>query len=244
MVQIPIDPCSPSPCGPYSVCRVINGNGVCSCQSGYFGTPPTCRPECMVSTDCPQDRACLNQKCQDPCPGTCGLNARCQVVNHNPICSCRADFTGDPFIRCLPQESKLFGALFTAWSIILLHVYLFIEPLQPVENKNPCVPSPCGPNSICRAIGNTPACSCQPNYIGRAPNCRPECTINEECPSNLACQNERCVDPCPGSCGISTVCVVVKHSPVCSCQTGYTGDPFTGCNFIQCKIFLKIFIAI
>lgn len=101
------DPCQPSPCGPYSQCRVINGHAVCSCQANYIGSPPACRPECMVSADCPQNSACINQKCQDPCPGTCGINARCQVVNHNPICSCSPGYTGEPFVRCIPEESKL-----------------------------------------------------------------------------------------------------------------------------------------
>lgn len=100
------DPCKPSPCGPFSQCRVVNGHAVCSCQTNYIGTPPSCKPECVVSTECPQDRACVSQKCVDPCPGTCGLNARCQVVNHNPICSCNPGFTGDPFTRCLKEESK------------------------------------------------------------------------------------------------------------------------------------------
>lgn len=66
-----------------------------------------CRPECMTSSECALDKACINTKCQDPCPGTCGINARCQVVNHNPICSCSVGFTGDPFVRCLPEESKI-----------------------------------------------------------------------------------------------------------------------------------------
>lgn len=60
----------------------------------------------MVSSECTQDKACINQKCSDPCPGTCGLQARCQVVNHNPICSCSPGYTGDPFTRCLAEESK------------------------------------------------------------------------------------------------------------------------------------------
>lgn len=105
--RIPIDPCQPSPCGPYSNCRIVNGHAVCSCQQNYIGTPPTCRPECTSSVECPQDKTCLNNKCQDPCPGTCGLNARCQVINHNPICSCPAEYTGDPFVRCLKEKSKL-----------------------------------------------------------------------------------------------------------------------------------------
>lgn len=110
-----------------------------------------------------------------------------------------------------------------------MHVSFLGRPVE-VISENPCVPSPCGPNSQCRVVGNTPACSCLPNYIGRAPNCRPECTINAECPGNLACQNERCKDPCPGSCGPSATCVVIKHAPVCECITGFTGDPFSGCN--------------
>nr|CAD7425818.1 unnamed protein product [Timema monikensis] len=207
----PENPCQPSPCGPYSQCRISNRHAVCSCQTNYVGTPPGCRPECVVSADCAQDKACVNQRCQDPCPGTCGLNARCQVVNHNPICSCAPGLTGDPFARCIKEQKP---------------------PAQQLPSGNPCIPSPCGPNSQCRVVGNTPACSCSPNYVGRAPNCRPECTINAECPSNLACQNERCTDPCPGSCGVHATCRVVKHAPMCSCEPGYTGDPFGGCSII------------
>jgi hypothetical protein len=105
-----------------------------------------------------------------------------------------------------------------------------------LEERNPCVPSPCGPNSQCRVIGSTAACSCLPNYVGRSPNCRPECTINSECPGNLACIRERCVDPCPGSCGYNAYCNVVKHSAVCTCNIGYTGDPFSGCNIQPSKL--------
>lgn len=103
---------------------------------------------------------------------------------------------------------------------------------------NPCIPSPCGPNSHCKVVGSQAACSCLSNFIGRPPNCRPECRINEECSGNLACQNEQCRDPCPGACGSFSICTVIKHKPVCSCVEGYTGDPFNGCSFIIiCKIF-------
>lgn len=109
------------------------------------------------------------------------------------------------------------------------------QPLQP--SGNPCVPSPCGSNSVCKVIDNHAACSCLPNYIGRSPNCRPECSINSECPGNLACLNEKCRDPCPGSCGIATTCIVLNHSPICQCEIGFTGDPFVGCSAIPGKIF-------
>lgn len=99
-------PCHPSPCGPYSNCREINNHAVCSCKENYIGSPPMCRPECLISADCALNFACLNSKCQDPCPGTCGLNARCLVTNHNPICSCSPGFTGDPFVRCIVEEKS------------------------------------------------------------------------------------------------------------------------------------------
>lgn len=225
VVEEPKNPCQPSPCGPFSQCRVVNGHAVCSCQTNYIGAPPTCRPECTVSTDCAQDKACINQKCRDPCPGTCGLNARCNVINHNPICSCPPGQVGDPFVRCIQEESKIPSN----FKVPAIHDLLLERPVVK-PSGNPCIPTPCGPNSVCRVVGDQAACSCLPNFIGRAPNCRPECTINAECPGNLACIRERCQDPCPGSCGVQTTCTVIKHSPNCQCIPGYTGDPFAGCS--------------
>jgi hypothetical protein len=100
------DPCSPSPCGPNSQCREVNRQPVCSCLPNYIGSPPSCRPECVVSSECPSDKACVNQKCRDPCPNTCGVGAQCTVKNHNPICACPAGYTGDPFVRCSPQRKS------------------------------------------------------------------------------------------------------------------------------------------
>lgn len=96
------NPCQPSPCGPNSQCRAFNEQSVCSCVQGYIGSPPACRPECVSSSECQLNEACVNQKCIDPCPGTCGINTLCHVVNHNPICSCQNGFSGDPFTRCQP----------------------------------------------------------------------------------------------------------------------------------------------
>lgn len=97
---------------------------------------------------------------------------------------------------------------------------------------NPCQPSPCGPNSQCREINNQAVCSCLPDYIGSPPGCRPECTVNQECPTIQACVNQKCTDPCPGVCASNAQCQVKNHSPICSCRPGYTGDPFSRC-FIQ-----------
>lgn len=223
-----LKPCSPSPCGPNSQCREVNEQAVCSCLPSYMGSPPNCRPECVVSSECPSDKACVNQKCVDPCPGTCGINAQCKTINHSPVCSCQTDFTGDPFTRCFAIPRKLYELplKYKLFSQILAPMVL-PEPLPPA---NPCVPSPCGPNSQCRDVGGLPSCSCLERYIGSPPNCRPECIINSECTSNLACIREKCRDPCPGSCGIGAQCSVINHVPICSCLEGYTGDPFSSCS--------------
>lgn len=102
---------------------------------------------------------------------------------------------------------------------------------EPITTERPpsCIPSPCGPNSKCELIGSNTACACLPGYIGAPPQCRPECTINTECSSQLACINQKCRDPCQGSCGIDANCHVLNHLPICNCNDGYTGDPFIQC---------------
>lgn len=95
-----LNPCYPSPCGPNSRCKEINGQAACSCAPNMIGSPPACHPECIISAECQLDQACSNQKCISPCNGACGINAECKVVNHNPICSCPGGLTGDPFSRC------------------------------------------------------------------------------------------------------------------------------------------------
>lgn len=112
-----------------------------------------------------------------------------------------------------------------------LTIFLVAPPLiQHVVDQNPCIPSPCGPFSECRNAGGIPSCSCSVRYIGTPPNCRPECTVSSECPSNLACIAEKCTDPCPGSCGIGAECNTINHIPTCTCPIDYTGDPFRICT--------------
>lgn len=65
----------PSPCGPNSKCQMISGNPACSCLENFIGAPPNCRPECVLNSECPSQQACIQQKCKDPCPGSCGFEA-------------------------------------------------------------------------------------------------------------------------------------------------------------------------
>lgn len=120
---------------------------------------------------------------------------------------------------------------------------IFLEKPVVEQNANPCVPNPCGPNSDCRSANDLPVCTCLKDYVGRPPNCRPECLISSECASNLSCQKEKCRDPCPGSCGPFALCRVINHSPICSCLPNHTGDPFAGCAPVQSKLFSSALLS-
>lgn len=148
--------CSPSPCGPNSQCHEVGEHAVCNCLPGFIGVPPQCRPECVVSSECAPTQACINQKCVDPCIGACGMNARCEVFNHSPICSCKVGQMGDPLKSCQPIPIGGSGK---------------------EVDRDVCVPSPCGSNSLCKASGDVPLCQCAIGYIGAPPNCRPECLV-------------------------------------------------------------------
>lgn len=109
------------------------------------------------------------------------------------------------------------------------------------EPVNPCHPSPCGPNSICKPHNYDAVCSCLPNYIGRAPNCRPECTMDSDCPTSLACICDRCQNPCDGTCAANAHCTVLYHRAHCVCNEDYIGDPYSGCSrVVLCKIFSSV----
>lgn len=96
------NPCVPSPCGEFAQCNDQNGVAVCKCLPNYYGNPPSCRPECTTNSDCSNTKACVNERCVDPCPGACGLNTVCNVINHRPNCACRSGYEGDAFVRCQP----------------------------------------------------------------------------------------------------------------------------------------------
>lgn len=101
-------PCEPNPCGPYAVCRDLDGLPSCSCKTGYVGVPPYCSPECTINEDCSKDKACVHEKCIDPCIGSCGRNTECRAMNHLAMCSCLSGYNGDPFVGCNEIEKGIF----------------------------------------------------------------------------------------------------------------------------------------
>ena len=60
---------------------------------------------------------------------------------------------------------------------------------------------------------------------------RPECTSDPECPTHLACIQEKCQDPCFSTvCGQNAECRANNHRAICVCRTGFIGDPYTVCE--------------
>lgn len=104
------------------------------------------------------------------------------------------------------------------------------------EYLNPCEPSPCGANAECKVQGNAGSCTCLADYTGDPyQGCRPECLADSDCPLTAACFKNKCTDPCPGVCGYNAECYVTNHKPVCNCNTGYTGNPFSMCTPVPGK---------
>lgn len=202
------DPCKPSPCGPYSTCDARHDQAICSCLPQYFGNAPHCRPECITSSECPLDKACVKQRCIDPCINACGANAECRVHHHSPYCECLRGYQGDPFVLCSLEPPVL-------------------------QIGSPCETNPCGQYATCKNVEGTAVCSCKQGYRGVPPYCAPECTINEDCSYDKACVREHCEDPCIGSCGVNTNCKAANHLAICTCILGHVGNPFTGCYILS-----------
>lgn len=116
-MPVEVDKCNPSPCGRNALCN----DGVCTCLPEYHGDPyhyDGCRPECILNSDCPRDKTCIRNKCKDPCPGTCGQNAECAVINHIPTCSCIQGYTGNAFVLCNRIPGKYSSTLFFVYYIM------------------------------------------------------------------------------------------------------------------------------
>lgn len=208
----PHTPCVPNPCGPGAECFVTpDGNSMCRCPEGLGGDPTGpvgCHGyECVVDENCPDQDACIGNRCKDPCPGSCGVNANCRVEKHHPVCTCNEDYTGNPVIRCFPIPEHM-------------------------PKEDPCMPNPCGLNTLCQSISGRAVCSCLPDFFGDPQlGCRPECVLNSDCPLNKACLDRHCLDPCAAGnlCGIHAVCQVKDHTATCICPDGFMGDPFFQC---------------
>ncbi|XP_070510099.1 fibropellin-1-like [Chironomus tepperi] len=56
-----------------------------------------------------------------------------------------------------------------------------------------------------------------------------QCTTDSDCPYDKSCNAQICSDPCVGSCGANATCIPMNHGAYCSCEPGFSGDPFDIC---------------
>lgn len=203
---------------------------------------------CRANNDCPPSQTCVNRNCIEPCAQIqCGRNANCRSdYNHHARCYCLDGFRGNPLISCERPEC-------TTNQDCPFHLACTNERCQ-----DPCS---CAPEAQCRVDNHVATCKCLPGYIGDAYNrCqrvqieeRPQCTVDADCPSKMACFNNLCKNPCIETrpCGSNAVCSVVDSLPlrtmVCTCEPGFVGNADIGCkpgkmSFIE--IITEIFILI
>ncbi len=239
-----INPCLiEDPCGPNAECYPQIHVANCRCLEGYEPDPTArdgCRPiGCRSDPECPDNQACdvPSGDCYDPCIANdpCGQNAECLVSQHLDKCRCRFGYTGDPYRACVPfappecvQDSDCNTGL----------VCLDETCVDPCIELTPCVAP-----STCRVIDSSPirfmTCVCPDGYVSTddggcatLPPIVSGCEKDDECPESTACINAVCRDPC--ACGLNAHCEIVNHRPVCTCNTGYYGDPKIRCDILGC----------
>ena len=208
----------------------------------YFPTAP--KPECTTDPECPDHLACIREKCQNPCfTTTCGVNAECRVQRHRAICICRPGYEGDPYRICeerkiypfLHPQSQSFTGFFSCLNCLAGCKSDDECPLTQAciqrECQDPCPYEQCGIKAFCTVNRHRAKCQCPPGHKGSPyVECKPyECLTDPECPTTLACRNEKCVDPC--DCAANADCEARNHRGICTCRPGYTGDPYVeGCR--------------
>ena len=176
---------------------------------------------CVLNDDCADHETCINRQCRDPC--SCGTNAVCYVKNHKPICSCQKGYQGHPDVACFEIECQRDSEC------------MLDTACSNGKCVNPCLISEsCGTNAECFVRNHEAFCRCQSGFKGNAQHtCHIiGCYSNSDCPSDHACVNSQCVNPClrDNPCSTRANCIVQNHLPICKCQNQLSGNPYVGCQ--------------
>lgn len=304
--KICANPCN---CGQNAECRIVDHYPICYCRPGYSGNPQSgcVKHECTSDFDCSDDKTCLTGQCVNPCivSDPCAINAECYGHNHRAACRCNPGLEGNPFERCVrvechsdfecpdnracidnhcinpcatdahppcAQNALCYPRNHRATchcpeELPLGNPFSYCErkvipPSQPecirdtdcpsklacIDNRcqDPCgVLKPCASSAKCSVLNSVPVrtmiCECPELWVPDTNGeCRqliiqtpPGCASDSECPDNEACINRQCRNPC--NCGTHATCLVQNHRAVCSCEDGYHGNPNVACRTVGCR---------
>lgn len=176
------------------------------------------------------------------------MSAYCKAdSNHKARCYCPESFRGDPYSQCERPEC------------ISDDDCPFNLACKNERCEDPCN---CGLGAVCNVNYHRAQCSCPPGYVGNplavcnigkksfalsqnktskrqileTPQIQPQCRVDADCPSKLACFSGVCKNPCVVTepCGINAQCSVVDTLPLrtmsCLCLPGYVGDADLECK--------------
>lgn len=212
--------CTADKCGTRAKCSGINHRAVCDCPPGFSGDPKIAciRMECSSDSECPLDKSCINNKCENPCEKTakCDINEVCSVYHHKPECACLPGYVSDLQRGCIIYDTTCHydGDCQSQTACI------------GSECVNPCnATEPCGVNSICKVLDTLPVrtmiCECLPGYQG---NAAIQCDKRALCPPDKVIDNYgRCACP-PG-----TALNIYEECIVCETHKGFKIDETGHC---------------
>ncbi|XP_075236478.1 uncharacterized protein LOC142333342 [Lycorma delicatula] len=189
-----VDPCiSNEVCLLYGlqyICQVVNHKAQCVPSSSVV-----VYRECTSDQDCPEDKACKDFKCYNPCDSLqCHLmftsDYTCVVENHLAVCVIQGDK------KCYINDD-------CSWHLSCGPDHYCIDPCL----NNICVKM-YGEGAMCIVKDHYPICYSSYNVT--------LCSIDEECVQHETCMEGRCQDPCTKTvCPPNFICKTNFHYPCC-----------------------------
>lgn len=187
---------------------------------------------CRSDSECESGKSCINSNCVDPCliNNPCGTNAECYTYANRAECRCLSGYRGNPRDRCHVIGCRSSGDCPNDRTCLN------------AQCVDPCLyGTACGFGAKCHAQNHLAICRCPQGYtgnpyVGCRPEPRPECRSDPECPTRLACLDERCQDPCGvlSPCQRPAECLVSGSVPVrtmiCVCPGGYVSSGSGTCR--------------
>lgn len=160
-----IHPCTKSPCH-CAFNRHINDYS-CNCLPNFIDPLPNCKSECRSNAECPMHMACLNQFCKNPCVDEmCGENAMCKVKMHKPVCECKQNYTGNPFVKCFHTNHMQKFLRSISYECKRDDECAGNRACMHGACKSPCNEAYCGVKAECRVFNHVPNCFCHVGYTG------------------------------------------------------------------------------